>query len=148
MPSWLPPPVATSEIESDTQAYETCFGTSRSRCKVSREGIEPFGATARFCAACFTDRCAEHDSGRVGKGECGVGSKSLVLILPAPRSPLSSTHGRIRAFNLHVLSVTPLPVGLRERRSRERGAGSKERGVRTVFSSGSSLPAPSALDEI
>ena len=32
---------------------------------MSREGIEPFGATARFSAACFTDRCADHDSNKV-----------------------------------------------------------------------------------
>ena len=35
------PEIATSEIESDRQAYETCFGTSRKSLQVSREGIEP-----------------------------------------------------------------------------------------------------------
>ena len=150
---------------------------------MSREGIEPFGATARFLAACFTDRCAGHDSNKVRLVRLELTRpKAHVLNVVRPTKlrhsrldsaswirtssipgfkprwsasclsrlevagdrfelsarlglsksgrpiayPATSTHGKIRTFTVHVLSVTTLANWSTWAWSREREARSIE----------------------
>ena len=83
---------------------------------MSREGIEPFGATARFCAACFTDRRADHDSNKVRLVRFELTrpkAHDLSVVRPTKlRHSRSDSAGPIRTDKRENLSLAAFPISV------------------------------------